>query len=310
MTSRKRFWWMGWALLLALCVSFPALAAEKKWPNAEGYWLPEAASTYALEIDRLFYGILYLTGFVFLVTEFLLLFFLFKYRRQDGRKAVYTHGNHKLELVWTVTPAVILLAIAVIQKGTWDKIKKNIPEGPNVVKVQLFAEQFSWNFRYAGNDGVWGTKDDVLTVKELYAPVNKDIVIEQTSKDVIHSLFLPYMRLKQDVVPGMHIKVWFNAMKSTADMRKTRPAVTIDGKTQEWDYEIVCAELCGSEHSQMRGKMYILDEATYEATMKKKSAEYLAGDYEPEKIWDLWKVNEAGVRQYPERKKEVAAPAH
>lgn len=273
-----------------LAADAPAL--EKRWP-IEGYWLPEAASTYAEEVDWLFNFILYLTTAVFIVTEALLLIFLVKYRRREGARGVYTHGNHTLEMVWTLTPAAILALIAFIQKPAWDKIKKpeKFPSGADTVYVQNFAQQFTWNFRYPGNDGKWGTKDDILLDKQLYVPVNKNIIIEQTSYDVIHAFFLPYHRLKQDVVPGMQIKLWFNSTKSTKQMQEKR--------SPEWNFEIVCAELCGIQHAQMRGVMYVLEQAEYDKWHQETSAEFGKGDREANTpIWKKWKVNEKGERVF------------
>jgi cytochrome c oxidase subunit II len=291
------------AMLLALMLTVSVAAAEKKWA-IEGYWLPEQASTYAAKIDDLFNGILYLTGFVFVVTELLLVFFLIKYRRQEGRRAVYSHGNHKLEMIWTLIPALILAIIAFVQKSTWDDIKSKVPDGNDTVQVKTYAEQFQWNFRYAGADGKWGTKDDMFEANNLVVPVNKNIVLEQTSKDVIHSFFLPYMRLKQDAVPGMQIKVWFNATKTTKDMQSRR-----DGT---WDYEIVCAELCGNQHSQMKGILKVLEQPEYDQWLKKRSKEFEEGDIDVPnmKMWDTWKLDEKGNRVIPvaakEEKKEGA----
>ena len=86
-------------------------------------WMPEGVSSYSKEIDDLFYAIFYLTGTIFFITEGLLIYFIIKYRHREGVKSIYTHGNHKLELAWTLTPAVILGIIAIAQKETWDKIK-------------------------------------------------------------------------------------------------------------------------------------------------------------------------------------------
>lgn len=277
---------LGWAL------SGSALAEEaakaNKYPGVEGYWLPEGASTYADKIDGLFNAILYLTGFIFIVTELLLLYFLIKYRKQEGRKSIYSHGSHRLELIWTLTPAVILLIIAIVQKGTWDEIKTNIPEGKDVVQVKLYGEQFQWNFRYAGTDGKWGTIDDIFTAGNLVVPVHKKVVIEQTSKDVLHSFFLPYMRLKQDLVPGMQIKVWFEATKSTADMQSRR--------SKAWNYEIVCAELCGNGHSEMQGILKVLEQKEYDEWHAKLSKDFADEKFDIAKIWTKWKVDENGNR--------------
>jgi cytochrome c oxidase subunit II len=305
--------WKRYAVMLfALALNFSAAAAEavvkKKW-DVEGYWLPEAASSYAEKIDGLFNGILYLTGFVFVVTELLLLFFLIKYRHKEGRRALYTHGNHKLEMIWTLVPALILAIIAFVQKSTWDDIKTRIPDGADTVQIKSYAEQFQWNFRYAGSDGKWATEDDIFEKNIMTVPVNKEIVIEQTSKDVIHSFFLPYMRLKQDVVPGMQIKVWFKPTKTTKAMQASRPPAKVsvpqpDGTMKEdtvtWNYEIVCAELCGNQHSQMRGELRVLDSDDYDKWLKKRSKEYADGDWEVnEKLWNNWKIDEKGNRIIP-----------
>jgi len=297
--------WRGVATLalflgLGLLLSGSALAEDaaapaNKYPGVEGYWLPEGASSYAKTIDDLFYLILYLTGAVFIATESLLVFFLIKYRKQEGRKAIYSHGSHRLEMIWTLTPALILCGIAIIQKGAWDEIKGSVPTD-DTVQIKLYGEQFQWNFRYAGADGKFNTKDDIFEKGMLVVPVNKNIVIEQTSKDVIHSFFLPYMRLKQDLVPGMQIKVWFKPIKSTADMQSRR--------SKDWDYEIVCAELCGLGHSEMRGVMKVLEQKDYDAWLTKRSKQFFDEEIEISPLWEHWKVDEAGNRVIEEKKEE------
>ena len=309
---------MKWALLIlglsltatsAFCADMPS-NPEKFWGMP---WLPEGTSTYSDKIDTLFYFIFYLTGAVFIVTEGLLLLFIVMYRKREGAKSIYSHGNHKLELAWTLIPAAILGTIAILQKTTWDEIKKpeNFPTGPNVVRIQTFAKQFEWNFRYAGADNKWGTADDIVLNNRLVVPVHHPIVMEQASLDVIHSFFLPNMRLKQDVVPGMQIRVWFEPTKTTAEMQKTRgnyvkPEVfkkpgEAEAPPEPWTYEIVCAELCGMQHGEMRGSMEVLDEAAYNTWFADASAK--AGDYDKPEIWNHWEIAnpETGERKFPAR---------
>jgi cytochrome c oxidase subunit 2 len=288
-------------------------------------WLTEGASSYAKDIDDLWDFIFYLTGVVFIVTEGLLVVFLIKYRKREGAKSVYTHGNHTLEMAWTIIPAIILGGIAIIQKSTWDSIKKpeNFPTGKDVVHIQTFAKQFAWNFRYAGSDGKWGTDDDIVLDSKLVVPVNRPIVMEQTSLDVIHSFFLPNMRLKQDVVPGMHIKVWFMATKTSEEMRKTRgnyvKPVELKSKDElekektnptppePWTYEIVCAELCGIQHGEMRGTLEVLDQPAYDAWYADASDK--AAGIEPPEIWNFWPVANAdtGERDFKAVRKKYRA---
>jgi len=305
-------------------LGFSALAGDKPWP-IEGGWLPEGTSTYSGEIDSLFYGILYLTGFVFIVTEGLLIYFVIKYKRDPNRRSHYTHGNHKLELVWTLTPAVILGVIAFVQKSTWEEIKS--PPEPaseaDVVRVHLFAKQFEWQFRYAGPDKKFGTADDFMLTNELVTPVNKRIIVEETSNDVIHSFFIPYQRLKQDAVPGMQIKCWFNSTKTTEEMRKDRPkamvkkpgymldVTPVKEAMEDWDYPIMCAELCGMNHYQMRGKLTVLKQDEFDKWNEEKSKWFQAnGDPDAYLFTQYWQLNKDGTRYFPPREEPAAHEEH
>jgi len=211
-------------------------------------WLPEDVSTFGPNIDRLFYLIYYITGFTFVLVTVVLLAFLVMYRhRDDGRRATYTHGNSTLEIIWTIVPALILVMLAFMSKSQWDAIKKNAPPGDVIVRVT--AKQFNWEVEYPGPDGKLGTEDDKKVDNDLHVPVNKVVRVLLHSKDVIHSFFLPNLRLKQDALPGREIVVWFEA---------TKP-----GK-----YEMPCAELCGFGHSGMKGMLYVHDAADYETWKK------------------------------------------
>lgn len=210
-------------------------------------WLPENVSTFGGEIDYLFYVIYYITGAVFILVTALMILFLILYRRREGRRAVYSHGNTALEITWTVVPAVILVALAFMSASTWAKVKRHAP--PTDFQVQVTAKQFNWEIVYPGPDGKFGTPDDFQIENDMHVPVNKVVHIILKSKDVIHSFFLPNLRVKQDAVPGRDILVWFEA---------TKP-----GK-----YELPCAELCGFGHSGMRGWLYVDTPERYEQWVK------------------------------------------
>jgi cytochrome c oxidase subunit 2 len=210
-------------------------------------WLPEGVSTFAPQIDRLFYGIYYLTAAVFLAVQLTLLVFVVRYRYRPDRRAEYTHGNTTLEIVWTVVPAIILVVLALVSRATWANIKERIP--PSDFEMGVTAKQFNWEAHYAGPDGKIGTDDDVVMDNDVTVPVNKTIRVVLRSKDVIHSFFVPSMRFKQDAVPGHEIPIWFK--------------VTKPGK-----YEIPCAELCGFGHSGMRGWLHVLPQEEFEAWAK------------------------------------------
>jgi cytochrome c oxidase subunit 2 len=225
--------------LVLVLAAFPALA------RALPIWLrlPEGVSSYSGRVDGLFYLILWITGIIFVVVEALLLFFLFRYRRREGRRARYTHGNNRLEVIWTIVPAVICVVLALLSRRTWAEIKQQIPK--DAMQVEITGEQFAWNIRYAGPDGKLGTADDIVTLNQLHFPVGRPVVATLRSKDVIHSFFLPEFRVKQDAVPGMSTRIWFDAMR-----------------VGHW--EIACAELCGLGHYRMKGFVTVETQEEYE----------------------------------------------
>lgn len=217
---------IGFAALGAVAV--PSLA------SALPFWLrlPENVSTYGGQIDGLFHLILWITGVIFVVVEVLLLFFLFRYRHREGRVPRYTHGSNRLEVIWTIVPAVICVVLALMSRRSWAEIKQRMPK--DAMNVEVTAEQFAWNIRYPGADGKLDTPDDVVTLNQLHFPVGRPLIVTLHSKDVIHSFFLPEFRVKQDAVPGMTTRIWLEA-------------------TRVGHWEIACAELCGLGHFRMKG---------------------------------------------------------
>jgi cytochrome c oxidase subunit 2 len=209
-------------------------AAVPSLVSALPFWLrlPENVSTFGGKIDSLFYLILWITGVIFILVEVLLLFFLFRYRHREGRPAHYTHGSNRLEVIWTIVPAVICVVLALLSRRSWAEIKQNMPQG--AMNIEVTAEQFAWNIRYPGPDGKLDTADDVVTLNQLHFPVGRPLIVTLHSKDVIHSFFLPEFRVKQDAVPGMTTRIWLEA-------------------TRVGNWEIVCAELCGLGHYRMKG---------------------------------------------------------
>lgn len=214
-------------------------------------WFPENVSTFGGDIDSLFYLILYITGAWFLLTEGLILYFLIRYRRHPGQRATYVHGNNLKQVSWILIPGliVLLLDLWIDFRGAevWAKIKGHVP--PSDLQVQVTAKQFNWEIVYPGPDGKLGTADDLQMDNELHVPARKVVRLVLKSKDVIHSFFLPNLRLKQDAVPGREIVAWFEA---------TKP-----GK-----YEIPCAELCGFGHSGMNGWLIVQTQEEYEKWAK------------------------------------------
>jgi cytochrome c oxidase subunit II len=211
--------------------------------------MPPDVSEHGHVIDNLFMFILWLTGAVFIVTECTLFYFTWKYDARSNEKPVkFSHGSHTLEIVWTILPAVTLLFIAIYQMEAWAAAKMDVPDIP--ITAEVTGRQFNWDFRYPGPDGELHTRDDIVrTDGKLYLPVDEEILLRITSRDVLHSFFLPNMRLKQDVVPGMEQNMWFKARKTGG-------------------YDIVCAELCGWGHYKMKGRVFFLPRTEYEKKLQ------------------------------------------
>jgi cytochrome c oxidase subunit 2 len=249
-----KFWVLLFLLVPLLGAGLFIVAADAdSWP-LYGYWFPEDVSQYGHIIDGLFMVILWLTGIVFLGTELALVWYLWRYDASSNPEAVkYTHGSHNLEVVWTILPAATLLFIAIYQMNAWAETKVREPQDPGL-HVNVTARQFEWRLRYPGKDGILGTSDDVHAVNDLHIPLDEDILVQLESADVLHSFFLPNLRVKQDAVPGMSIPVWFRA---------TKPGT----------YDLVCAELCGWGHYKMKGRLTVEPRNDFDAWLAQVTAE-------------------------------------
>jgi cytochrome c oxidase subunit 2 len=210
-------------------------------------WLPENVATYGQDIDWLFYLIYYITGVTFILVATAMIVFLVRYRARAGRRATYTHGNATLEIVWTVVPSLILVILTILSVPSWGRIKQQIPQSD--LHIRITGKQFNWEVTYPGPDGKFDTEDDKTFDNEVHIPVNKPVVFHLRARDVIHSVFIPQARFKQDAVPGREIDQWVQVV---------RP-----GK-----YEIPCAELCGFGHSGMKGFLFVHTPEEYQQWLK------------------------------------------
>ena len=207
----------------------------------------EDVSTYGGQIDTMYLVVLIFTGIAFFVVEGLLIYFLIRYRYREGHKARYIHGNHRVELIWTIVPGLFMFALAIFQYSAWTQIKIDIPAESDSFVMRVEAEQFEWYPIYPGPDGQLDTGDDIEgPANQIHVPVNKPVIVHLTARDTLHSFFLPNLRIKQDAIPGTTIPVWFEAVKTG-------------------EYEIVCAELCGLGHYRMRGFLTVESEADVQA---------------------------------------------
>lgn len=207
--------------------------------------LPPNYSTQGGDIDTLFWIILVITGIAFVLVEAGIVWFMFRYRRREGRRAHYTHGSKKLEVIWTAVPALVLLFLGIYSGQIWASIRSPDSFPGEALTLGVTAKQFEWNVTYPGADRVLGNGDDFTIRNQFHIPVDEPVIVRLQSEDVIHSFFVPELRVKQDAVPGMTVPIWFQA-------------------TRAGEYEIGCAELCGLGHYRMRASVTVHEAAAYE----------------------------------------------
>lgn len=237
--------------------------------------------------DKMFLITITITAIVFVITQILLFWFSFKYQENENRKSYYLPHNNKLEIIWTIVPAVALTILIVIGLRQWFKITGDAPKDSMVVEVT--GKQFGWIFRYPGKDQVLGKKnyklikeaegnslgqdwndktneDDVLATT-LYLVKDKPVKLVIGSRDVIHDVGLPHFRLKMDAVPGIPTTLWFTPKWTTKEMKEKT-------NNPNFEYELVCDQLCGSSHYAMKGSIVVVTQEEYDAWMAKQKPNY------------------------------------
>ncbi len=247
--------------------------------KASAHFLPESASVHGVWIDELFETTLLITGIVFVITQTLLFYFSYRYQHKPGRKALFYPHNNKLEITWTVVPAIVFIALFVAGLDAWSKITSKAPD--DAVVIEIVGQQFSWIVRYPGEDGTLGAYDyrltdgvnsfgmdftdrasfDDFTPPQLHIPKGKPVLLKIRAKDVMHSVYLPHFRLKMDAVPGMPTMFHFVARFTTQEMRDKLG-------DQEFNFELACAELCGRAHFAMRLMVVVEEEEDFYAWYK------------------------------------------
>ena len=226
--------------------------------------LPKSLTQSGDTIDQWFKGIHVLAAFILLGIGLTIAWALWKFdhRRAGNSKAQYFTHNSKLEIVWTIIPAFILVGLAYAQLKTWTENKMARPtitkNGETILApplVMVKAKRFGWEFFYAGKDGIVETQDDVYIENLLVLPYGEDIVLQLESRDVIHSVYVPELRLRQDIVPGMTQFAWFNAR-------------------EPGEMEVMCTELCGWGHYMMKSDLRFVDRAAFDYWLAGQTARY------------------------------------
>jgi cytochrome c oxidase subunit 2 len=265
--------------------------------------LPGAASVHGLKIDTLWDYNMYLIIVVFVLTNAVLFWFAYKYAGKKGVKATFLAHDNRLEMAWTIAPAVVLAGIIIFGLKYWNEITERSTD-PNKVTIELYAKQFDWTARYAGKDKVLGSTDyrqidggnsvgldtldatgydDILVKNEFHIPVNREIEFKMRSRDVIHSAYMPHFRAQMNCVPGMVTEFKFTPNKTTAEMRKDPYVIQLMAGINEarakkgedpieFDYILLCNKICGSGHFNMPMTIVVESEKEYNAWLAKQKA--------------------------------------
>ena len=237
--------------------------------------LPVQASAHAAEIDNMIVLLHWLMAALFVGWGAFFIYTLIRFRAKANPKADYTgvtsHTSSYLEITVAVVEAVLLVGFAI---PAWAHRVNDVPPEEEATVVRMIGKQFEWHSHYAGADGRWGRRDislitptnsigldrsdpngadDIVSINQMNLPINKPVIVYLSSQDVIHSMGIAEMRVKQDAIPGIQVPVWW--------------VPTVMG-----DFEVNCSQLCGLGHYRMRGFVSITSQADYEAWLAEEAA--------------------------------------
>ena len=305
-TNNRTAFWM--VIFMIVFLVFSVASAWYYKDSMLGYGPHVSASAHGGTLDSLFNVTLFFTGIVFIITQILTFWYAYKYRDLPGRKAKFFSHDNKLEIVWSVVPAIVMTILVVQGLVAWNDIMFDVEEGEEYIEIEATGYQFAWDIRYPGADGKLGTKDyklinpgnnplgqdwtdekniDDFHATEIVLPVNTQVRVRITAKDVLHNFYLPHFRVKMDAIPGLPTYFVFTPTVTTEEYRqnlKDYPEYQApyddedpEGpqRWEEFNYELACAELCGKGHYSMRRVVKIVTEEEYESWLKEQSSYYL-----------------------------------
>ncbi len=284
-------------LFVAFGVFFYGLMVFSFWKYSV-ILLPEAASVEGERFDNLYLITMLLILFVQAITQFILFFFAFKYRGIKGRKALFYADSHKLEMIWTVIPTIVLAGLVLYGLSVWNDVM-DTSDAENPLIVEVYAKQFQWEARYAGDDNELGLANvrnikgintmgvdmtdknalDDVPVRELRLPKGRKVIFKFRSQDVLHSAYMPHFRAQMNCVPGMVTQFAFTPKMTTEEMRANEKTIAkVEGinkiraekgeEAYEFDYLLLCNKICGSSHYNMQMKIIVEEEAQFNSWLK------------------------------------------
>jgi cytochrome c oxidase subunit 2 len=257
--------------------------------------LPESASIEGEHDDNLFNITFWLIGIVQFAMQFLIFYFTFKYRGNKDRKAKFYADSHKLEVIWTIVPAVVLVVLIGYGLWQWNNIM-DLSDSEDPVVIEVYSQQFRWDARYAGEDNTLGrgnvnyikgmntmgvdmsdkNASDDKQVTELYLPKGRKIHFKFRSQDVLHSAYMPHFRAQMNCVPGMVTEFGFTPKFTTEEMRQNSEVIakTIginkirkakgEEELYEFNYLLLCNKICGASHYNMQMKITVVEQEDYD----------------------------------------------
>ena len=300
--------WNGYFMLSFVIIFFISIVYQVKL--LAPIMIPKSASVHGDQTDNLFYVTLFFMTIVFVLTQAALFYFAYRYNQGINKEAYFYSHNNKLEVIWTVIPAIVLAVLVVMGMRVWFSIFDQDSRDKNAMVIEVTAKQFQWMARYPGTDGKFGTRiidkehitptnelgidftkpeshDDFFADKLVFIK-NKPVLVKLGALDVIHSFYLPHFRVKMDCVPGIPTQFYFVPKYTTEEMRQylqTQPWwCTINPETGEprwktFKYELACTEICGRSHYGMQKEVVVVkDEAAYQEWVKTQTAIYKPGD--------------------------------
>jgi cytochrome c oxidase subunit 2 len=293
-------------MVLFLAATIISAFYYKNWML--GFGPHEAASAHGTSVDSMFAITLFFTGIVFIITHIALFWFAYKYRYNPNRKAIFNAHDNRLEIIWTIVPAIVMAVLVIYGLDAWNKVMADVGPDEEFIELEATGMQFAWLLRYPGEDGELGARDyrkidgtnplgqvwqdeanlDDFHPSNIVLPVDNKVRVRITARDVLHNFYLPHFRVKMDAVPGMPTYFVFTPTKTTEQYReelKKYPEYRVpddpndpDGP-EKWDtfeYELACAELCGNGHFSMKKTVKIVSEEEYEAWLDQQSSYYMS----------------------------------
>lgn len=237
---------------------------------------PPIASIHGHAMEKMFWTTMIVIGIAFVITQALLFIYAYKYQHRDGRRAYFFSHNNKIEVIWTVIPAVVMAALIFAGWKAWTRITGPAPK--DAVVLEVMGKQFNWLVRYPGRDLKLGVVNyrlidasndfgfdlsdkaalDDFVASEIHIPKGHPVLIKIRSRDVLHAVYMPQFRVQMYAVPGMPTRFWFTPTTTTDEMRAKLG-------NPNFNYELACNQICGKGHFAMKYTIVVDEPDDYQA---------------------------------------------